>query len=108
MSTEHSPTPYSNVFDAERGQAKLWADTDLVGIIYQQGSADSAKTNADFIVRACNSHGDLFAALWKMLAFNLADRRRHQAGCPTHSQDVGCTCGSAEARAAIAKAEEDA
>ncbi len=47
----------------------------------------------------------LLSALEGMLAYN--QPRAHQTGCPTHSLDVGCTCGSAQARAAILAAKGD-
>lgn len=45
----------------------------------------------------------LLEALKLLLIYN--QPRAHQLGCPTHSQDVGCVCGSAQARDAIAAAK---
>lgn len=61
--SEHTPTPYDFIPDLASGNTKIWADRECLGIIYQQGYADSSTENAEFIVRACNSHDDLLAAL---------------------------------------------
>lgn len=61
--SEHTPTPYDFIPELSSGNTKIWADRECVGIIYQQGYPDSSAENAEFIVRACNSHNGLLAAL---------------------------------------------
>ena len=63
MNSKHTPTPWEFVFDASSGNSKLWSRPECIGIIYQQGTAESSKEDADFIVRAVNNHEALLAAL---------------------------------------------
>ena len=88
--SEHTPTPYDFIPDLASGNTKIWADRECLGIIYQQGYPDSSAENADFIVRACNSHDDLLAALelaeWGTEglcgACDHPAKHQHQPECP--------------------------
>ena len=63
----------------------------------QGGALEEAEANVEFIIRACNSHDDLLAALVEM-------RRRHDTkAVAANFNECGCD-DCVAARAAIAKA----
>ena len=60
--SEHTPTPwkYDILDDDNFGISAGWTD---IATVYNRDDSPTDKANAEFIVRACNSHGDLLAAL---------------------------------------------
>lgn len=99
MSVEHEPTPYT--FEKSDEQCayvyndgpvcSVWVNEDFPGDV---GRARATAT-AEFIVRACNAHYDLLAAIGKLL-------------CPMCKNPIDQTCrcmAAAGAHKAIAKAK---
>lgn len=104
MKTPHTPTPW-RIVETNLGLAIVGADIEDLAALPQgkwgPGSAEQKKANADFIVRACNAHDDLLAALETLLA----DAEAHAYA--RFGVDPGATDepeANKIARAAIAKA----
>lgn len=60
MEAKHAPTPWVNI----GGYITEPVDGETIGeVIYWSGRENEQKANADFIVRVCNAHYQLVAAL---------------------------------------------
>lgn len=113
MKTEHTPGPWHT----ERGLSSTGAtpirDAERVNVAWVCGSdaidgtPQKAKANAEFIVRACNAHDELVAALEKQVAHTeqlagMANRFAAQLGL---GKKVNPEDWTDQARAALAKAK---
>jgi len=100
MSTEHTPLPWHVVtIDGSIGSVEA-SDGSAVAQAQMRGTLrcpdnDERRANAEFIVRACNSHGDLLEALEMLMPL---EPSRYESD----SYDRGMW---ENARAAIAKAK---
>lgn len=69
MSTQHTLTPWTNPTDggvkasAERTMLRSGREVPFRVCTMQDGDLETVRANAAFIVRACNAHDDLVAAL---------------------------------------------
>lgn len=87
---------YCKIFEAESPE-----DYDAV-IAETYGTEEEASSRAEFIVRACNSHSDLLAALRKALDWSKSDLACYGEESPS---DAMLKNRAKVLRAAIAKAE---
>jgi hypothetical protein len=65
MTTQHTPTPWKTETPKgweQKGLTAIWSDGVMVATCGRQGTQEQ-QDNAAFIVRACNSHDALVAAL---------------------------------------------
>ena len=105
MSTTHTPTPWTVNGSFIQSDKKTVAN---VGDWNTRLDVDEA--NAAFIVRACNSHAALVAALERLLTAFIEARAlaiKEPMACTPLVTSIQCAGGAvAEARAALAAAKE--
>jgi hypothetical protein len=95
MSTQHTPTPWQ--VDASKHSVSIVADRFCVAqtATAQTGNVAPAEANAAFIVRACNAHDELVAALRELLWTEQFD-----------DDDPRLIAARLQSRAALAKASK--
>lgn len=108
--TQHTPTPWKVLIDS-RGEPNLWgADGILMGTLYHDGISDAKPiqlANAEFIVRACNNHDDLLAAMESCeREMSNAYRKGLVDSLAPKAESSSFTQAVSVARAVIAKAKE--
>ena len=100
---KHTPLPWEidTTHNDQREGYTVWAGSEIVCDVVND-QHDQARTNAEFVVRACNAHDDLLAAL------ELADAtlKRFEYGEKPYQTDDEGEQIYAQIAAAIAKATE--
>ena len=104
MTQKHTPTPWTQQGEVITKDGATIAKAWLNGLYEDAGAHDLQQDNARFIVRACNAHDELVAALEEIRQGCIARRPGH---CDAHMNRTKAEI-EAIAERALAKARGEA